>query len=144
MPYILKTLYIIKTLPAISICSSLQAQNILRTMAQKKLPWQPHWLTSGDILYHTKQDISITFVSGSDTFKTITRLAPALGGGLTLAPGSTSPVLQFFAKDINASRTKELIDKPDRLYIEPAYYEMENVEGLNLHIVRRWLVRKQH
>ena len=43
-------------------------------------------------------DISITLVSGPGTFKTITTLTPALGGGLTLAPGSTFPVLQLLAK----------------------------------------------
>jgi len=64
-------------------------------------------------------------------FKTIATLTPVLGGGLTLAPGSTSPVLQLLAKNINASRIKELIAKPDSLYVEPAYYEMENAEGLN-------------
>ncbi len=50
---------------------------------------------------------------------------------MTLAPGSRSPLLQLLEKNINASRIKELIAKPDSLYIEPAYYEMENAEGLN-------------
>ena len=65
------------------------------------------------------------------TFTTITTLVPALSGGITLAPGSTSPVLQVQASDINADRVKDLLARPDSLRLEPAYYELENAEGLN-------------
>lgn len=73
-----------------------------------------------------------TASSGSTgSFRTIATLTPTLGGGITLAPGSTSPVLQVEATDINATRIKEFLAKPDSLYLEPASYELENAEGLN-------------
>lgn len=76
--------------------------------------WLP-WSTSGE----------------PGSFRTLATLVPALGGGVTLAPGSTSPVLQVQATGINASRIKEFLAHPDSLYLEPAYYELENAEGLN-------------
>jgi predicted outer membrane repeat protein len=65
------------------------------------------------------------------SFKTFATLTPALGGGITLAPGAITPVLQVEATDINASRVKEFLAAPASLYIEPAFYELENAEGLN-------------
>ena len=65
------------------------------------------------------------------SFKTFATLTPALGGGITLAPGAITPVLQVQATDINASRVKEFLARPASLYIEPAFYELENAEGLN-------------
>jgi hypothetical protein len=65
------------------------------------------------------------------SFKTLATLTPALGGGITLAPGATSPVLQVQALGLNASRVKEFLARPSSLYVEPAYYELENAEGLN-------------
>ncbi len=65
------------------------------------------------------------------TFTTIATLVPALGGGITLAPGSTSPVLQVQVSSVNADRIKNLLARPGSLRLEPAYYELENAEGLN-------------
>jgi predicted outer membrane repeat protein len=92
----------------------------------------------GDITY-TITDFGITvrrWLPGSDptnpgAFKTLATLIPALGGGITLAPGAESPVLQVEATDLNASRVKDFLARPDSLYLEPAYYELENAEGMN-------------
>jgi len=92
----------------------------------------------GDITY-TVTDFGITvrqWLPGSDptspgAFKTLATLTPALGGGITLAPGAESPVLQVEATDLNASRVKDFLARPDSLYLEPAYYELENAEGMN-------------
>jgi Bacterial TSP3 repeat len=64
-------------------------------------------------------------------FSTIATLVPALDDGITLAPGSTSPVLQLQVENINVDRIKGLLARPDSLRLEPAYYELENAEGLN-------------
>lgn len=64
-------------------------------------------------------------------FSTVATLVPALGSGLTLAPGSTSPVLQLQVSNVNADRVKDLLARPDSLRLEQAYYELENAEGLN-------------
>jgi hypothetical protein len=76
------------------------------------------------------------------TFKTLATLVPALGAnGITLAPGDSTPVLQVQATGLNASRVKEFIARPNSLYLEPAYYELENAQGLNfdfLEEVTRW------
>jgi len=64
-------------------------------------------------------------------FKTLATLIPPISGGITLAPGDATPVLQVEATDLNASRVKEFLAKPSSLYIEPAFYELENAEGLN-------------
>ena len=75
-------------------------------------------------------------------FKTLATLVPALGAnGITLAPGDSTPVLQVQATGLNASRVKEFMARPNSLYFEPAFYEMENAEGLNfdyLEEVTRW------
>ncbi len=76
------------------------------------------------------------------SFKTLATLVPALGaGGITLAPGDSTPVLQVQATGLNASRVKEFMARPNSLYLEPAFYELENAEGLNfdyLEEVTRW------
>ncbi len=65
-------------------------------------------------------------------FKTLATLVPALGAeGFTLAPGDSTPVLQVQATDLNASRVKEFIARPNSLYLEPAFYELQNADGLN-------------
>ncbi|MCU0783566.1 MAG: hypothetical protein MUF81_05860 [Verrucomicrobia bacterium] len=75
-------------------------------------------------------------------FKTLATLVPALGAnGITLAPGDSTPVLQVQATGLNADRVKEFIARPNSLYLEPAFYELENAEGLNfdyLEEVTRW------
>ncbi|MFV2081430.1 MAG: hypothetical protein ACC669_06155, partial [bacterium] len=70
-------------------------------------------------------------LSAPGAFTTVATLVPALAGGITLAPGSTSPVLQVQASGLNAARVKDLLARPDSLYLEAAYYELENAEGLN-------------
>jgi hypothetical protein len=69
--------------------------------------------------------------SSAGRFKTVATLVPALSGGITLAPGAESSVLQIQATDVNAARIKALLARPNSLYLEPAYYELENAEGLN-------------
>ncbi len=75
-------------------------------------------------------------------FKTLATLVPPLGvNGITLAPGDSTPVLQVQATGLNAYRVKEFIARPNSLYLEPAYYELENAQGLNfdyLEEVTRW------
>jgi hypothetical protein len=75
-------------------------------------------------------------------FRTLATLVPALGAdGLTLAPGDSTPVLQVEAKGLNVSRVKEFMARPNSLHLEPAFYELENAQGLNfdfLEEVTRW------
>ena len=75
-------------------------------------------------------------------FKTLATLVPALGvNGITLAPGDSTPVLQVQATGLNASRVKEFMARPNSLYLEPAFYELENAEGLNFDFIEevtRW------
>ncbi len=72
------------------------------------------------------------------TFKTVCTMAPVLGGfpgditrGIPLAPGEATPVILVEAAEVNAPRIKELIARPDSLYLEPAFYELENAEGMS-------------
>ena len=65
------------------------------------------------------------------SFMTMATLVPAMGGGITLAPGEVTPVLQVTAADLNPDRVKALLNRPDRLYLEDGYYEIVNADGLN-------------
>ncbi len=71
------------------------------------------------------------YPSSAGRFKTVATLIPVLSGGITLAPGAESSVLQIQAANVNAARIKAFLARPDSLYLEPAYYELENAEGLN-------------
>jgi len=76
------------------------------------------------------------------TFQTLATLVPVLGtGGITLAPGDSTPVLQVQATGLNADRVKEFMARPDSLYLEPAYYQLQNAQGLNFDYIEqitRW------
>lgn len=76
------------------------------------------------------------------SFQTLATLVPTLGsGGITLAPGDRTPVLHVEAAGLNASRVKQFMARPNSLYLEPAFYELENAQGLNfdyLEEVTRW------
>ena len=76
------------------------------------------------------------------TFQTLATLVPTLGAnGITLAPGDSTPVLQVKATDLNADRVKEFMARPNSLYLEPAYYELQNAQGLNFDYIEeitRW------
>jgi hypothetical protein len=65
------------------------------------------------------------------SFRTVATLVPTLGDGIALAPGESTPVLQAEAKGLNADRVKELLRRPDSLYLEDEYFELANAEGLN-------------
>ncbi len=66
------------------------------------------------------------------SFQTLATLIPTLGvNGITLAPGDSTPVLQVSASALNPSRVKQFMARPNSLYLEPAFYELENAEGLN-------------
>lgn len=79
---------------------------------------------------------------GKPSLQTLATLIPTLGAnGITLAPGDSTPVLQVSATDLNASRVKQFMARPNSLYLEPAFYELENAQGLNfdyLEEVTRW------
>lgn len=79
---------------------------------------------------------------GEPALQTLATLIPALGvNGITLAPGDRTPVLQVSATDLNVSRIKQFLARPNSLYLEPAFYELENATGLNfdyLEEVTRW------
>lgn len=64
-------------------------------------------------------------------FRTLATLAPALGEGFTLAPGQSSPVLQWQAEGLNADRVKDLLRQPNSLSLEQAYYELQTEDGVN-------------
>lgn len=69
-------------------------------------------------------------------FQTVATLIPPLGSGFTLAPGEETPVLQVAAEDLNPDRVKELLRRPDSLYTEAAYFELENAEHLNFDFLK--------
>jgi len=71
----------------------------------------------------------------SFSLKTVATLTPSLGGDFTLAPGASTPILQFKATDVNASRIKELLRRPNTLFLDAAYFELENAEGLNFDFI---------
>lgn len=75
-------------------------------------------------------------------FRTLATLVPVLGAnGITLAPGDSTPILQVQATGLSAPRVKEFLARPNSLYLEPAFYELENAQGLNfdfLEEVTRW------
>jgi predicted outer membrane repeat protein len=64
-------------------------------------------------------------------FQTVATLVPVLDGGITLAPGEETPVLQVAATDLNPDRVKELLRRPDSLYLETGYFELENADHVN-------------
>ncbi|MCP4642033.1 MAG: right-handed parallel beta-helix repeat-containing protein [bacterium] len=69
--------------------------------------------------------------ASTGSFSTLATLTPQLGGGIALAPGQFTPVIQVQASDVNASRIKDFLAQPASLHIEPASYELENAAGLN-------------
>jgi len=71
-----------------------------------------------------------------NSFKTVATLVPSLGDGITLAPGEETPVLQVEATGLNPDRVKELLKRPNSLYLEGEYFEMENAVGLNYDFLR--------
>jgi hypothetical protein len=100
-------------------------------------------VNTGPITYTlTDFGLTVRYWSPNGTFKTLATLVPALGAnGITLAPGDSTPVLQVHAASLNASRVKEFMARPNSLYLEPAFYELQNAEGLNfdfLEEVTRW------
>ncbi len=64
-------------------------------------------------------------------FKTVATLTPSLGDGFSLAPEEETPILQVEATDLNTDRVKELLRRPDSIYIEEEYIELEDGEGRN-------------
>jgi hypothetical protein len=83
-----------------------------------------------------------TGAGGKPSLQTLATLIPTLGAnGITLAPGDSTPVLQVSATGLNASRVKQFMARPNSLYLEPAFYELEDAQGLNfdfLEEVTRW------
>lgn len=58
-------------------------------------------------------------------------LTPALENGVTLAPGTSTPVLQVHAEDVNTDRIKAFLAQPSSLYLESPYFDIETAEGVN-------------
>lgn len=76
----------------------------------------------------------LTNPGAAGSFQTVCTLTPepaVMAGGITLAPGEVTPVIQMTAPQVNASRIKELLARPDSLYLEPALYQIENAEELD-------------
>ena len=65
------------------------------------------------------------------SYQSVATLVPSLGSGFTLAPGEATPVLQVTATGLNADRVKELLRRPDSLYLEAAYFDLENADMVN-------------
>lgn len=100
-------------------------------------------VNTGPVTYTlTGLGLTVRYWAPNRTFKTLATLVPALGAnGITLAPGDSTPVLQVQATGLNASRVKEFMARPNSLYLEPAFYELANAQGLNfdfLEEVTRW------
>ena len=104
-------------------------------------------VNTGPVTY-TITDLGLTVrylepgAGATRSFQTLATLVPALGAnGITLAPGDSTPVLQVQATGLNADRVKQFMARPNSLCLEPAYYELENAQGLNfdyLEEVTRW------
>jgi predicted outer membrane repeat protein len=69
--------------------------------------------------------------ANAGSFRTLATLAPALGEGFTLAPGQSTPVLQWQATGLNADRVKDLLRDPHALNLEQAYYELQTEDAVN-------------
>lgn len=106
-------------------------------------------VNSGPVTYTIKDlGLTVRYLEPRDntneppSFQTLATLVPVLGAnGITLAPGDSTPVIQVQATGLNASRVKQFMARPNSLYLEPAFYELENAEGLNfdfLEEVTRW------
>ena len=104
-------------------------------------------INTGPVTY-TLRDLGLTARywlpgdAGTGEFRTLATLVPSLGaGGITLAPGAATPVLQVQAADLNASRVKQVLARPNSLCLESAFYELENAAGLNFDFLEettRW------
>jgi hypothetical protein len=64
-------------------------------------------------------------------FTTMATMSPALEGGITLAPGDSTPVLQVQADDVNVDRIKKFMEHPSTLYLETPYFNVETADGVN-------------
>jgi hypothetical protein len=106
-------------------------------------------INTGPVTYTiTDLGMTVRYLQSGDgagvtpTFQTLATLVPSLGSdGITLAPGDSTPVLQVSATGLNATRTKQFMARPGSLHLEPAFYELENAQGLNfdyLEEVTRW------
>ncbi len=69
-------------------------------------------------------------------FRTLATLVPSLGDGVTLAPGESTPVLQVAATGLNPDRVKAFLKRPDSLYLEDGYFEMEDANGVNFNFLK--------
>lgn len=70
------------------------------------------------------------------TFKTMATLTPALEGGVTLAPGEATPVLQVSAEGINADRIKQFLAHPSSLTLESPYVDLLSEDGVDFDFVQ--------
>jgi hypothetical protein len=62
------------------------------------------------------------------SFQTVCTLTPELNN-ITLAPGDVTPLIMVKASNVSASRIKDLLARPDTLYLEPALYSIKDAGG---------------
>lgn len=67
-------------------------------------------------------------------FRTVATLAPDLGG-ITLAPGDSSPLIRLAAENVNAAVIKEFLANPTTLYYETASFELLSETGINFDFI---------
>ena len=68
------------------------------------------------------------------SFDTVATLTPDLGG-VTLAPGDSSPLIRLAAENVNAALIKEFLADPTTLYYETASFELLSASGLNFDFI---------
>lgn len=81
--------------------------------------------------YTVRQWVPAGGAAAPGSYKTMGTLRADLGGGVVLAPGASSDVIELSAQEMNADRVKAFLAAPETLYLEPAAYEIENAEGQN-------------
>jgi predicted outer membrane repeat protein len=94
-------------------------------------PVSYHLSNLGMTLRLFQREFSPADPSSPGSFRTLATLAPALGDGFTLAPGQSTPVIQWQATGINADRIKDLLRDPHGLSVEQSYYDLQTKEGVN-------------
>ena len=68
-------------------------------------------------------------------FEALGTLKPDLEA-FTLAPGSATPVLTLSSDEMNPDIIKAFMENPGALHLEPAYFDLENAEGINFQFLQ--------
>lgn len=82
------------------------------------------------LLHHDKDPTG----TGPGVFRSMGTIIPDLDS-VTLAPGEVTPLINLDSGDLNADVVKDFMAHPSTLVLQPAIFDMENVDGVNFDFI---------